>query len=248
MQDTYLLAITLCILIAFYVYVGWPRAPYISDIHYINLDKDVERRKHMETQLANATMPVHRWPAVNGADLTPDTMARYNVSESVYSHRKNWDGKMRNAGVVGCWLSHVTLLRHLVNKTVPDHAAHLILEDDVTVTPSAFDSSILSNLPADWDIVFFGITKPNIASKITDSLYKLKSYELYGKGNFGTFAYAVRHGSLHTKILPFFTHYLNAVDVQMNQGFDKWNVYAIQPNVIVAESEHQENSSIDKNV
>jgi GR25 family glycosyltransferase involved in LPS biosynthesis len=244
MQDKYLFAMVLCILIAFYVYVGWPRAPYISDIYYINLEKDVERRKHMESQVANA----HRWPAVNGADLTPDDMARYNVSESVYSHRKNWDGKMRNAGVVGCWLSHVTLLRHLATTHAPDHAAHLILEDDVTITPTALDRQLLQDLPSDWDIVYFGITKPNIAAKIGESVYKLKSHTLYGKGNFGTFAYAVRHGSLHTKILPFFTHFLNAFDVQINQGFDNWNVYAIQPNVIVADSEHQPNSSIDKNV
>ncbi len=244
MSENYMILGIVALVIAFYIYVGWSRAPYVSDITYINLEKDVERRNHMEKQVPQA----RRWPAVNGADLTPDDMARYNVSESVYSHRKNWDGKMRNAGVVGCWLSHVTLLRHLATTHVPDHAAHLILEDDVTVTPTALNQSLLKDLPNDWDIVYFGITKPNIASRISNKIVKLKSHTLYGQGNFGTFAYAVRHGSLQTKIVPFFTHFLNAFDVQINQGFDNWNVYAIQPNVVIADSEHQPNSSIDKNV
>jgi len=240
MSDIFWLLCILTTVLAFFVYSGWPHSPYVSDIYYINLDKDVERRQHMETQLPLA----HRWPAVNGAGLTPESMARHNVPESVYSHRKNWDGKMRNAGVVGCWLSHVTLMRHLATLPAPEHAAHLILEDDVTVTQS-LDDSIFQGLPDDWDILYFGITKPNVEHKITDRIVKLNTYTLYGQGNFGTFAYAVRHGSLRTKILPFFTYFLNAIDVQMNQAFDKWNVYAIQPNVIVAESEHQPNSSID---
>jgi GR25 family glycosyltransferase involved in LPS biosynthesis len=243
MNDSMYMIVLFGIILLFYIYVGWPRTPYISDIYYINLDKDVERRTHMEKQAPNAL----RWPAVNGADLTPESMARYNVPESVYSHRKNWDGKMRNAGVVGCWVSHVTLMRHLATLPVPEHAAHLILEDDVTVTQS-LDDSILQGLPDDWDIVFLGITKPNIEYKVTERIVKLKSHELYGQGNFGTFAYALRHGSLRTKILPFFTHFLNAIDVHYNQGFDAWNVYAIQPNVVVAESDHQAKSSIDENV
>lgn len=227
----------------FLVYIGWPQKSYMHDIHFINLEKDYERRAFIEQQVPEAK----RWPAVNGADLTADDMARYHVPESVYSHRKNWDGKMRNAGVVGCWLSHVTLMRHLATLPAPEHAAHVILEDDVTVT-KPLDNSILQGLPDDWDMLYLGITTPNIEHNITDRIVKLKSHTLYGQGNFGTYAYAVRHGSLRTKILPFFTHFLNAIDVHYNQAFDAWNVYAIQPNVVVAESEHQEKSSIDENV
>jgi GR25 family glycosyltransferase involved in LPS biosynthesis len=243
MPDKVWFLFVLTTILVFFIYVGWPHAAYISDIYYINLDKDVERRNFIEKQVPNA----RRWPAVLGADLTPESMARYNVPESVYSHRKNWDGKMRNAGVVGCWLSHVTLLRHLAALPAPEHAAHLILEDDVTVTQS-LDDSVLQGLPDDWDILYLGITKPNIEHAVTERIVKLKSHALYGQGNFGTYAYAVRHGSLRTKILPFFTHFLNAIDVHYNQAFDVWNVYAIQPNVVVAESEHQEKSSIDENV
>ena len=248
MTDSFWILTILLTVAIFYIYVGWPRISYIEDIYFINLDSDVERRAHMEQQLVHAKQTVHRWSATNGANLTTNDMANNNVGEPVYSHRKNWDGTMRNAGVVGCWLSHVSLFRYLANKPIPDHAAHLILEDDVTVSPAALEPAVLENLPADWDIVYFGITKPNIESKVSDHIVKLQSHTLYGQGNFGTYGYAVRHGSLHTKILPFFTHFTNAIDVQLNQAFDRWNVYAIQPNVVSAESDHQAKSSIDKNV
>ena len=228
-----------------YVYVKEWATPELADISYINMDKDTDRRAFMEKQLNAVNVPYRRWPGVDGSTLTTEDMKRNHVGSPSFAIRhKSWDGKMRNTGVIGCWLAHKTLLEHLATLPVHDNYAHLIIEDDIHIPSTLKKSKWEQDLPRDWDMLYFGITQPVIDKQITPKLAKLKP----GNGNWGTYAYAVRHGSIRTKILPCLTWFHDPIDNQYDMCFSEWNTYALTPNMLTADSEFQEKSSIDKSL
>jgi hypothetical protein len=242
------LYILLVLVTAFLLFhVPWNK-PQIVDISYINMDKDTDRRAFMETQLAHLAVPYRRWPGVDGSKLTTADMKTEHVGSPSFAIRhKSWDGKLRNTGVIGCWLSHKKLLQYLSTLTVGDDDLHLIIEDDINVPSSLLTDrwpSLQKQLPRDVDLVYFGITNPVISHPASNDLVKLKP----GDGNWGTYAYAVRHGSITTKILPCLEHFRDPIDNQYDACFDRLNAYAIIPNLINADSEFQDKSSIDKAV
>lgn len=210
------------------------------------MDKDTDRRSFMETQLARLPLPFRRWPGVDGSKLTTADMKAEHVGSPSFAIRhKSWDGKLRNTGVIGCWLSHKKLLQYLSSLPARDNDLHLIIEDDIHVPPSLLSerwSQVRQQLPRDLDMVYFGITNPVIDYPVSKDLAKLKP----GDGNWGTYAYAVRHGSLTTKILPCLDFFRDPIDNQYDTCFDKLNAYAVTPNILRADSEFQDKSSIDK--
>lgn len=217
----------------------------ITTVHYINMDKDTTRREFMETQLAHYGAQVQRWPGWNVKGLTVDELTALHIGEPVYSVREQlWDGKLRNVGVMGCWLSHTSLLKHLAAMpNAKQQDAHLILEDDVYVPPDILARWAALPLPKDWDVVYLGIGHPTIDKTASPSpaLVKLK----YGRGNAGMYAYVVRHGALQTKILPRLQQFTNAIDMQLSAMFDVLDVYAVMPAWVDARSPLQDKSSID---
>lgn len=209
------------------------------------MDKDTARREFMETQLVHYGAQVERWPGRSVKGMTVDELTALHIGEPVYSVREQlWDGKLRNVGVMGCWLSHTSLLKHLANmSTANPQDAHLIFEDDVYVPPDILARWATLPLPRDWDVVYLGIGHPTIDKGTSPSpeLVKLK----YGRGNAGMYAYVVRHGALQTKILPRLQQFTNAIDMQLSTMFDVLNVYAVMPAWVDPRSPMQDKSSID---
>ena len=152
-----------------------------------------------------------------------------------------------NLGVVGCFISTRNLLTYLSEEYFSDSAGHLILDDDIEI-PTDFLSKWEEKrhlIPADWDIVYLGIT--NITGKdVAPGIKKLRSARESDKApNVGTFAYVVRHGAIKSKILPWLRYMFDAVDEQYVHKFDEWNVYGIEPNIVKVNIELNANSSID---
>ena len=243
MNYLYILVVLLTLFLLFHVTLNKPQ---IVDISYINMDKDTDRRSFMETQLARLPLPFRRWPGVDGSKLTTADMKAEHVGSPSFAIRhKSWDGKLRNTGVIGCWLSHKKLLQYLSSLPAHDNDLHLIIEDDIHVPPSLLSerwSKVRQQLPRDLDMVYVGITNPVIDYPVSKDLTKLKP----GDGNWGTYAYAVRHGSITTKILPCLDFFRDPIDNQYDTCFDKLNAYAVTPNILRADSEFQDKSSIDK--
>lgn len=240
----HLILIFFAIAVVVALQLRWRRPRY--DISYINLEKDVGRRSMQETQLARVGVPYRRWEGTLGSSLTSADMFREGVGASNFAQRHAAaDKRFRNMGVIGCWLSHVHLLRHLATVPANEYDGHVILEDDVHIPSDLFAHPVWRELPSDWDVLFLGITKPVVETQVSQHLVRLRSESPEARGNWGTYAYVVRHGSLESKILPFFKYYLNPFDVQISQAFTAWNVYAVQPVIVKAESEFQDASSID---
>ena len=218
--------------------------PEIVTMHVINLDRDKDKmerfKRHVSENLPNH-MPVIRWKAVYGKELDVKDMTKngigktnYVVGKGVY---KDQFKDLRNLGAIGCYLSHRSLIERLSTIEAPAHAAHLILEDDVKISPDLFLRKKLWNhirqtIPNDWDIVYIGMTSP-IGKQVRPGIQRLKT-DYDGVGNWGTHAYLVRHGSLN-KIINWLHYMVDAIDNQYNLKFNEWNVYAIDPPLIVTD-------------
>ena len=76
------------------------------------------------------------------------------------------------------------------------------------------------------------MTSP-IGKQVRPGIQRLKT-DYDGVGNWGTHAYLVRHGSLN-KIINWLHYMVDAIDNQYNLKFNEWNVYAIDPPLIVTD-------------
>ena len=206
-----------------------PQYPEIVTIHVINLDRDKDKlerfQKHISEQLPKH-MHVIRWKAIYGKELDIKDMTKngigktnYVVGKGVYEDQFK---DLRNLGAIGCYLSHRSLIKHLSTMDLPSHAAHLILEDDVTISPDLFSGKILWNdirktIPSDWDIVYIGMTSP-IGKQVRPGIQRLQT-DYKDIGNWGTHAYLVRHGSLN-KIAHWLRYMVDAIDNQFNMKFN----------------------------
>jgi GR25 family glycosyltransferase involved in LPS biosynthesis len=236
------------------VFVLWyalsPYSPHISTIHVINLDRDTKRWESIQSQAAVLGLQVQRFPGIYGKDIPYSQMRSHGVGNAmVRADRNDHKGeKLHNLGVVGCYLSHRTLLETVANLDVPDCAGHLILEDDVKfpedfLQPGGRYESLSKHIPSDWDVIWLRMWKVH-GDDVAPGVVKLKT-DTRVRVNLGTFAYVVRHGSLKSKILPHLKLMNDAFDEQMNLKFQDWNCYVFNPGIIDIDDEQQKDSSIN---
>jgi glycosyl transferase family 25 len=112
----------------------------------INLDRAPDRLTRISRQLHDLRLPFNRLPAVDARCLTPAQAAA--IDEMGY-RRKH--GKTPLAGELGCYLSHVEVMRRFMAGAA---RFALVLEDDALLQPSL--PAVLRGLlqhPARWDMV-----------------------------------------------------------------------------------------------
>lgn len=224
--------------------------PHIATIHVINLDRDQKRWESIQSQAKSLGLPVQRFRATYGKDIPYHQMRTYGVGNAmVRPDRHDHQGEhLQNLGVVGCYISHRSLLETLAAMNVPDSYGHLVLEDDVKLPsdflqPDGRWDSLKTKIPGDWDVIWLRMWKvygvdvaPGIVKLQTDTRVRM---------NLGTFAYIVRHGSLKHKILPHLKLMNDAFDEQMNLKFNDWNCYVLNPGIIEINDDLQKDSSIN---
>lgn len=237
-----------------YLYKKYPRPIEIEDIWVINLDKDLDRWKNIEKNTENIRWKINRWPATYGKNVRKGeahiegvsqiVMFKTDTKPSLYYKKTEAEN---NQGKIGCWLSHKRLLTYLASKKLPDSHAHLIVEDDIMFHKRFLEdwNNVSKKIPADWDMVYLGINFPILSNPIDPPVYKgVTSFT--DKGNWGTQAYLVRHGSIRSRILPKIKYMSHEIDVQLNLYFDELNVYVVYPNVLSLHSEYSKQSTIEQ--
>lgn len=250
MTTLLVVGVGIVILYAVYKYIESRKSPNVDTIHVINLDRDTKRWESIQAQASSLGLTVNRFRAIYGKDIPYNQMRTYGVGNAmVRADRNDHKGeKLHNLGVVGCYLSHRGLIEQLGAMNVPDSYGHLILEDDVRLPADFLQSSgkwekLRHQIPADWDMIWFRMWKP-YGTDIAPGVMKLKSDPRI-RVNLGTFAYVVRHGAIHGKILPSLKYMNDAFDEQINCHFNEWNCYVLQPGIIEINDELQADSSIN---
>lgn len=227
---TYLVcAIVVCIiaLVLLSVFTGSSRSLRCNSIHVINLDKDTDRLQKFQGYAEQAKVPVRRCPAVNGNSYTKELALSDGIPES------SWESFKK--GEIGCFLSHKNLLRSLADRNDSDY--HLIFEDDaiLPVDLSSKLDGVFQEVPSNWDMIFLGVSIP----KLVQHHGIIHTAEEGVEGNFGTFAYIVRHTSL-PKINKHIAVMRKPIDNlfrdKMN-GSDAWNIYILSPMVVTHDFE-----------
>jgi glycosyl transferase, family 25 len=113
----------------------------------INLDRAVERRARIASALDSLGIAWQRLPAVDGSRLS-EAQRRAAIDEQAFQRKR---GMPSVPGELGCYLSHVEAMRHLL---AGDAKYALILEDDVI--PGKDLVPVLDALmshPDRWDMV-----------------------------------------------------------------------------------------------
>ncbi|MDH0382567.1 glycosyltransferase family 25 protein [Comamonas aquatica] len=116
-------------------------------IYFINLERDVERRRLLESQFQELSLPGSRLDAVWWDQLSPKEQAQLY---SPQLNRQQFFKPLRN-GEKGCYASHLKAWQALLDSSAQ---AMVILEDDVRILPgftAALDQ--IEQLPASWDMI-----------------------------------------------------------------------------------------------
>lgn len=192
--------------------------------HVINLDRSIERLAKFKQNAADVGLTVTRWPGVNGKTLGPGALLKYGVPRDIYDKYAT----KKRLGVIGCYLSHSTLLAHLETLNCGQNDYHLIFEDDAQL-PAEFMfelSKTVARLPADWDVLQLYNNRPSTIPW-SGNIHKLAP----GSGNYGTVAYAVRHGAL-PKINAQVAVMKQPIDDQLLEKSQTWKWFCVVPDSV----------------
>jgi len=102
----------------------------IQEIYVINLKKCTNRMKKFDNNMRSLNLKYKRWDAVNGSALK-----KTNANTTFLC--RNF---MCTNGVIGCYLSHVTLWRHILAGAAGSKKWVMIFEDDALFTPKAIEN------------------------------------------------------------------------------------------------------------
>ena len=152
-----------------------------TKIFLINLDRDVERLRHMQSQALSIGFDFERIPAINGRAV-PDWLRAEFV-----------DDKRMSDGQVGCYASHLKAAHMIVSREL-NHA--IVLEDDAVLDPSFREiaAAAIKAAPADWDYIHLSssfkkavirtgrINDAHIIVRYTDNPANTAAYILSNRG------------------------------------------------------------------
>jgi len=155
----------------------------ISEIVWINMDRSVERRTHMEKELSHISVPNRRFPAIDGIK---NNLQRYLKIYNKNPVNNEIHRKLSNAEIA-CTLSHLLAIESLKN-IKGDY--FLILEDDIIfenmkMIPFTLEEIIRDAPP--FDIL-------QVAKTLTSNYRFSYLYEVWKANNptfWGAFAYVI---------------------------------------------------------
>ena len=177
-------------------------------IHVINLEcRPLRKIKMLKEFRKHNTTDFTFHTAIHGHTLDIDKM----IESGEFSLKH----KRLKAGEYGCYLSHLNVLKSVLES--PEEL-HLILEDDVFFVPNFKNKLklLLSRVEnIDWDVLYIGINKHE--NNCDEGEYLLdKSFGIYYPKHpmWGTHAYIVRKESFK-KIVPLLEPVMLPIDVML---------------------------------
>lgn len=115
-------------------------------IFFINLDKSVERRKEMESQLERTGLPFERFSAIDGNSYSEEF---FNGYYSANENAKKYYVSLSKSEIA-CYISHLKVCEKIISENL-DYA--IVLEDDIILKDFfAFVPNALNSI-ADWNYI-----------------------------------------------------------------------------------------------
>ena len=219
---------------------GGSRSQFFEDAYAITLDPGSQRYMDIKQFATAASIPLQPWKGVVITPKERDTLPEQGVGTTNFKDRT---GATFNLGVIGAFLAHRALFKH-VAETAPTKSGTLIFEDDVEIPADFYDklAAVEKEVPADWDFIFldklYTVGKP-----VTEHVMKLDK-DMTAMKNWGIWAYIVKNASLKDKILPKLEHMLDVPDIQLAKFADVLNMYLLQPSIVKQDARNAPNSVV----
>jgi GR25 family glycosyltransferase involved in LPS biosynthesis len=206
-------------------------------VYYINMDKDIDRRQYMDSQLSNHFERYYRIPGVNGK------LIKNKNHDIVDGIKFINEFKELSLSEIGCTLSHL-----LAIKTAYDNGEEIacIMEDDVymnllNVQDESLDDFVKEiNNNLDWEILKL---YHQISNNLSKNFIKIKDYILHlhqkGKYTYSTVSYIINRKGME-KILsnmgnnPFYLlKKMSVTGAADSILYDQAKTYTVNPSFII---------------
>ena len=153
-----LLCVVLCVFFWFDGFFVLPPARPVTDpfegqetagigMYYLNLDRSVKRRQHIESLLTQMPFPAHRVVGVDSRTLSDDQLPQF---VDVRAYQKVY-GRVPHKGEILCTHSHIQAWRAFL---ASPYTYALIFEDDALFEPEKLTKVVfeLTHKPHLWDV------------------------------------------------------------------------------------------------
>lgn len=202
-------------------------------IFVINLDRNVDRYTKFNNEYSKtglSSIPCTRFSAIDGKRIHPEkhlTSEALDELSQVEMNKYRTRHYQLTRGGIGCFLSHVTLAKQLLEDTTTD--SYLIFEDDIEFQHQSarIMNDAIRNAPDDWDMITLGHIR--LVSEDTEQLYMkprafwgMQCYVLNKKG-----AKKIVNEVNKTKIDGQIDSYLSVMSQQ-----DKLNIYVYKYKIV----------------
>lgn len=219
---------------------GGGQSPFFQDAYAITMDPTSKRYTDIKAFATAAGVPLQPW---KGVLITPEQKDGLPEQGVGTTHFKDRTGAVFNLGVIGAFLAHRALFRH-VAETAPTKPGTLIFEDDVEIPTDFYAklAAIQAEVPADWDFIFLDKLY-TVGKQISPHVKKLDK-DMTGMKNWGIWAYIVKNASLKDKILPRMEHMLDVPDIQLAKFADVFNMYLLTPSIVKQDAQNAPHSVV----
>lgn len=230
-----LLVTLLCLIYKTNHIEGFSNNSLINKIYFINLDKSKDRLEYINKQLSTLSIPVERFPAVDGSKLNINLLKKTGILKT--------DKMMK--GAVGCSLSHINIWKKIKKDNIDNV---LVLEDDVQIDPD-FEKKLneySSQIPKDFDILYLGGS--NIyGKKLSKNIIKPIMLDDNSTRNTGMYAMLINKKVID-KLLQNCQPIEDNIDqVVKNKLFKEINTYYLYPPLVTHNNEFDSMRRINSN-
>lgn len=184
--------------------------------YYINLKHENNKNIHMQNLCKSLGFDYTRVEAVLGRELTDD-----DIMKSCSQDEANINvGRPLTKGEIGCALSHLTVLRDIVNNGI-DYA--VVFEDDIhTSFDRAQVSDFIDKINSNWDVILLG-HHPKYTRNIGAGLSFWNQQKITKKIKIGRFSEKPLGAYAYLISLDGARKVISDFDV-INKPFDWWNL------------------------
>ena len=200
---------------------------------YVISLKNPTRLQNIKKQENNIQHLIQIFDGVDGNKLT--SQDTHELFKSRFLDEKYKDASGTDLRVIGCYLSHLNLLKKIMNDESPEFPKKgytLIFEDDFNIlSPASFidDVRALLNKVPEFDLLFLGNLNNNKGEQVIDTIYKIdRSVPLWG-----THAYIVNNKNIK-KIIYHVQRMDRPIDIMYESlgNAGKLNVFVVHPTLV----------------
>jgi glycosyl transferase family 25 len=199
----------------------------------INNNNNINRHINIIENESKLKKKINLFDAIHGSNIDLNNL-------SLYDSRINLTFKYDYIGELGCYLSHMLLIKSFINSK---NKYSVIFEDDLKILDDNLDNEIkkiIDKIDNNFDIIFLGNINNIHGDKIIDNIYSINNSDHL----WGTHAYIVNNNNAQ-KIYDSLLNINNPIDIKLEYNINNniLNGYVIYP-ILVSQNPTKFSSDI----